>query len=139
MILDLCNEIDNAEDIYYYSYPIEHADATTIAIDDKYAIFIDENKCDTQAKRYVALAHEMGHIATGALHKVYSPLDLIEKHEYKADKYAVHKIIPIDELLHALLDEHLTTAWELAEYFEVTEYFIKRAMYIYECERAIPA
>ena len=62
-----------------------------------------------------------------------SPFDLIEKHEYKADKYAVHELLPFEDLEVACKNGY-TEYWQLAEHLDLTEEFIKRAVYIYECE-----
>ncbi len=38
-------------------------------------IFLDKERMDSTSEEYSALLHESGHYATGALHKVSSPLD----------------------------------------------------------------
>ena len=66
-------------------------------------------------------------------HAVYSSLDLVQNHEYEADNWAVHRIIPPDTLMTELKDGYAETR-QLAEKFEVTELFLQRALYIYHCE-----
>ena len=51
---------------------------------------------------------------------------------YNNELYAIKKLIPKDELKNAA-DSGITEVWELAEYFNVTEDFVKRAIYIYGC------
>lgn len=131
-LLSLYSRLEE-EDIAVFDYPVEIADASTIYLNKQYAIFIDINQYQTAAEEFSALAHEYGHCATGATHAVSSPLDLIEKHEYKADKRAAHDFLDPDELRQAV-EEGYTEPWELAERLSVTEEFIKRALYIYQCE-----
>ena len=73
------------------------------------------------------VAHEGGHIATGSTHRVNSPYDLIEKHEVKADKWAVRKLIS-EQALDDAVAEGNTELWQLAEHFGVTEEFMKKAV-----------
>ena len=68
---------------------------------------------------------------------MYSPYDIIEKHEYKANKWAAHRLIPPDELAQALRDGY-TEPWQLAEHFGVTDTFIKKALRIYQNEQLLP-
>lgn len=119
--------------INFYDYKIGKPKAITICLNNRYGIFIDTSEVKSEAEEYCMIAHEGGHCATGCTHKVDSPLDLIEKHEYKADKWAVHRILPIEDLKSAVRQGH-TEIWDLAEYFGVTEDFIRRALDIYKCE-----
>lgn len=134
-LLGLYSQLEK-DGIAVFDYPVEIADASTIYLNKRYAIFIDINQYQTVAEEFSALAHEYGHCATGATHAVCSPLDLIEKHEYRADKWAVHHLIPPDKLRQAV-EEGYTEPWELAERLDVTEDFLHRAVYIYKCEGLI--
>jgi len=119
--------------IKFYDYKIGMSKAITLEVNQQYGIFVDTSKIDSEAEEYCIMAHEGGHCATGCTHKVSSPLDLIEKHEYKADKWAVHRVLPIADLKDALKHGH-TEIWDLADYFGVTEDFIRRALDIYKRE-----
>lgn len=55
-----------------------------------------------------------------------TPLWLRKKYERAADKWAIKKLIPKDEL-EAAFQKGITEVWELAEYFEVTEDFVRKA------------
>lgn len=76
------------------------------------------------------LAHELGHCATGSF---YTPntLSLRSRCEYRADKWAIKKLISKDELIEAI-ERGYTEPWQLAEYFEVTEKFIIKALKFYD-------
>ncbi len=119
-----------------FDWKLTEDKAATINMDGNYAVFIDTRKIHTIAEETCTVAHEYGHCITGATHAVSSPLDLIEKHEYKADKYASYRLIDPDELRQAV-EEGYTEPWELAERFHVTEDFLRRAVYIYQCEGLI--
>lgn len=78
----------------------------------------------------VRLAHELGHCVTGSFYNIYATCDIRAKHERAADKWAIKKLVPEDELKRAI-DQGLTEPWELSEYFDVTLPFIKKAMEFY--------
>ena len=78
----------------------------------------------------VRLAHELGHCATGSFYNRYSPCDIRRLHENRADKYAVHTLIP-EEALDAAVAEGHTEPWDLADYFGVDEAFLKKAVCLY--------
>lgn len=117
-------------------YSQKNSKAITIRNSSGYGIFLDTDHMETAAEEVSILAHEYGHCATGATHAVCSPLDLIEKHEYKADRWAAHYLLPLDKLEEAV-KEGYTEPWELAERLNVTEDFLRRAVYIYQCEGLI--
>ena len=73
------------------------------------------------------MLHEGGHYATGTTHEVSSPYDLVEKHEYKANKWAVQRALSSDELDDAVAEGY-TEIWSLAEHFGVTEEFMRKAV-----------
>ena len=100
----------------------------SLLLDGKCYVGIDKNVENDE--ELVCFAHELGHCETGAFYNRYSKFDVISKHEYKADKWAVQRLMPVDELLSAV-DKGYTQAWELAEYFGVTEDFVRRAYEIY--------
>ena len=94
-------------------------------------IAIDVDAIENTAEEKIHLAHELGHCVRGAFYRQNSPYDLKSRHEYKADKWAVKKLVPFDELKEAL-EIGITERFELAEYFEVTEQFIEKALKMYE-------
>lgn len=86
-----------------------------------YAAAKDETSCK------IHLAHELGHCMTGAFYNRYTPLDIRQKHENRADKWAVLACITADELDDAVADG-CENIWELAEHFGVTEDFMYKAV-----------
>lgn len=94
------------------------------------AFFIGIDAQLTRADERVCLAHELGHCQTSAFYNIYSPLDIRQKHENRADKWAVACLIPKADLLKAIKAGHSEPS-ELAEFFCVTEDFIKKAIAIH--------
>lgn len=136
-IYDLYEEIEQSNDIELFYYDVGRA-SVIIEQDRQYGIFLDLKHIKTLSGEIVCLAHEISHAQTGTTHSVYSPLQLVSKNEYKADKRAVHKLIPFQEL-QAAFDQGIIEKWELAEYFEVTEDFIETALLVYRNEGVLEA
>lgn len=113
-------------------YNIGFASAATLAenVQGPYGIFIDFSACKTLADISSNLAHEFGHCATGALHSINSPYEIVERNEHRANKWAVTKYLPFNEI-KAAMQYGYTEAWQLAEYFDVQEIFIKKALSYY--------
>lgn len=65
----------------------------TVRDQQHYAIFLDFSKiCSTRLLRGVC-CHELGHAATGALHKVSSPYELVERSEYRANRWTAEQYL----------------------------------------------
>ena len=92
----------------------------------------------TAEQERVCLAHELGHHVKGALYKKDTLVFTRGQCEYKADKWAVHKLIPIRSL-YAAFRKGYVQIWQLAEYFDVTEEFVQRTIEIYKQEGKLPA
>ena len=90
-------------------------------------IGLDESVCDGGALERVHLSHELGHCATGSFYNVHAPRDLRERHENRADKWAIRELISEDALDRAIASG-CTSLWSLAEYFGVTEGFARKAV-----------
>lgn len=93
-------------------------------------IGIDPSVQDGGVQELTHLCHEIGHCETGSFYNRYSDFDCRQKHENRADKWAVKKLIPVDELDTAVASGY-TEIWELAEHFGVTEDFIRKAVCYY--------
>lgn len=106
-------------------------DATTIEMNGLYDIFLNPQKCSTIADLQTKLIHEYGHCKTGATHHIYSPYQLIAQNEHKADKCAIEKFLPWAEIKKAV-SNGLTEYWQLAEYFNINEKFIRQAIHYYK-------
>lgn len=94
-------------------------------------IGIDDSLVTTSDQERVHLAHEIGHCVRGAFYNRYSPFDLRQQQENRADRWAIRKLIPKSELDTAVARGY-TELWELAEQFNVTEDFMRKAICFYE-------
>ena len=90
-------------------------------------IAIDPCKLGSIQDERLKLAHELGHCKTGAFYNQWAARDIRRKHENKADKWAIKKLIPEDELDVAVLEGYCAL-WDLADYFNVTEDFMRKAV-----------
>ena len=93
-------------------------------------IGMDTNVIRSEREERMHLAHELGHCIRGAFYNPYAIADIRKKHENRADKWAIRRLIPKDEWNDALKDGY-TEVWELAEYFDVSEDFIRKAHELY--------
>ena len=96
-------------------------------------IAVDYAQLENSSEEKVLLAHEIGHCVTGAFYNRENILDVRGRHEYRANRWAVKKLIPWQQL-QEVLDIGIIEPWELAEYFEVTEDFMHTALKIYRCQ-----
>lgn len=125
-VLTLYDELNRAG-VRFYHWDLDDGAACTVEMDGRYGIFMDFGNIHTAAEELVAVAHEGGHVSTGSTHRVSSPYDLVAKHEYKADKWAVRRLIPAEEL-DAAVAEGCTDIYSLADHFGVTVPFMKKAV-----------
>ena len=91
-------------------------------------IALDPSLSDTQQR--VRLAHELGHCETGSFYNRYSPYDLRERCEHRADRAASERLIPEQELDEAVALGN-TQLWQLADWFGVDEPFMRKAVCLY--------
>ena len=80
-----------------------------------------------ESRKYCTLAEEIGHYETS----VGDILDLADtnnrRQENIARKWAYEEILPRENILFALQDGH-TEIWDMAEYLDVDEEFLKGAL-----------
>lgn len=125
------------EGVFVFDRQLPFSDEKTKALTVKlertntWGIFIDAGRMDTDAERAASIYHEGGHYATGTTHEVCSPQDIIEKHEYKADKWAVQAAVSKEDLAIARAAGH-REIYDLAEYFGLTESFILKVVCWYD-------
>ena len=92
-------------------------------------IGMDTGRWSSKEER-VHLAHELGHCETGAFYNPYAKADIRRKHERRADKWAIKQLISKKEW-NAALRDGIVEVWDLAEFFDVTEDFIRKAHELY--------
>lgn len=107
---------------------LAHAPSLSITLPDgTCCIAVNPWKMDTIEKEIVSMAHELGHCRTGSFYNRYALLDLVQRHENRADKWAVKHLVPVDQLDEAVADG-CTELWQLADHFHVTEDFMRKAV-----------
>ena len=94
-------------------------------------IGMDAKVIASEREERMHLAHEIGHCIRGAFYNPYAKMDIREKHEKRADRWAIRHLIPQSEWINAFRNGY-TEVWDLAEYFDVTEEFIRKAYELYE-------
>ena len=90
-------------------------------------IALDPAKVRDESDKRCKLAHELGHCLTGAFYNIYATADNRQRHENRADKWAVEYLIPERELDEAIAAGY-NEWWQLAEYFGVSEDMIRKAL-----------
>ena len=100
---------------------------TTIRDGEYYAIFLDFTKIKSARLLKGICYHELGHAATGALHKVSSPFELVERSEYRANRWAAEHFLTVEEFREAFASGY-RELWQLAEFFDLPEDDIRNAL-----------
>ena len=93
-------------------------------------IGMDDSVRDGGVQERVHLSHELGHCVTGSFYNIHAAIDHRQRHENRANQWAIQSLIPVEELDNAIA-EGCTEVWELAERFQVTEDFIRKAVCFY--------
>lgn len=131
--MKLCALYDYAkqQNIEVLQFPMKDNGSMSIMTDDGSCyIGLDQTIQDGGAQERVHLSHELGHCSTGSFYSIHTAVDCRQRHENRADKWAVKKLIPVDEL-DAAVANGCTEIWELAEHFGVTEQFMQKAVCYY--------
>lgn len=90
-------------------------------------IAIDPFKLTSTLDEKMKLGHELGHCMTGSFYNKYAACDIRRKHENHADKWALNEFVSEQELDDAIAVGH-TEMWDLAEYFGVSEDFMRKTV-----------
>lgn len=104
----------------------------SVTLDGRCYIGINPFALLSAADEKCKLAHEIGHCETGTFYQRSTNDILRRRCETKADRWAIKKLIPKNELIKAL-KLGTTDNLELAEHFGVTEDFLEKAIKFY-CE-----
>lgn len=124
---------NNVEVIPFFGCP--HP-AATIRDQGEYAVFLDFSQiCSTRLLRGV-YSHELGHLATGALHKADSPYELVERSEYRANRWVAQHFLTKEDFQQAFSDG-CRELWELSEYFDMPERDVNAALVYWRDRRGV--
>ena len=105
----------------------------TIRDGTMYAVFLDFSQIRSTRLLRGVCCHEQGHIATGALHKVDSPFELVGRSEYRANRYVAQTYLKKEDFQEAF-DAGYRELWQLSEYFDLPEADVQKA-YTYWTEQ----
>ena len=119
------------ENIAVWAFPLPNTGSMSV-MDEQGRCFIgmDAGVLDGAAQERVHLGHELGHCVTGSFYNRYAAVDHRRRHENRADKWAIRKLVPVARLDDAIA-EGCTELWQLADRFGVTEDFVKKAVCLY--------
>ena len=119
------------QNIEVIPFPLpENGSMSIMEEDGSCYIGMDASIRDGGREERVHLSHEIGHCVTGSFYNIYAAIDCRQRHENRADKWAVSHVISVDDLDEAVA-EGCTEIWELAERFGVTEEFVRKAVCYY--------
>ena len=121
--------IEQNIDVLEFSMPL-NGSMSVMSDSGHCCIGMDPTIIDGNAEERVHLGHELGHCVTGSFYSIHTAIDSRQRHENKADKWAIRKLIPLDDFDEAI-DAGCAAVWELAEHFGVTERFMKKAICLY--------
>ena len=107
--------------------PMRRSTSLSVPLGDRYAIALDPWKLGSLAQETVCLAHELGHCETGSFYNQYAALDVRQRHENRADKWAIQHLIPVEDLDEAVV-EGCEDIPALSEHFCVTEDLMRKAV-----------
>lgn len=99
----------------------------TIRDRGQYAVFLDFTKIKSTRLLRGICYHELGHTATGALHKIDSPYELVERSEYRANRWSAENYLTAEDFRAAFADGY-SELWQLSEYFDLPESDIQSAL-----------
>jgi Zn-dependent peptidase ImmA (M78 family) len=124
-------DLARQQNIEVLSYPMPRNASMSLMLENgKCVIGLDESVQDGGARERVHLSHELGHCVTGSFYNIYAAVDCRQRHENRANKWAIQTMIPVEALDDAIA-QGCTEVWELAERFQVTEDFIRKAVCFY--------
>lgn len=124
-------EYANDHGITIISCPMPENESMSIMTDSGSCyIGVDLSVQNNSVEERVHLGHEIGHCETGSFYSIYTAVDSRQRHENRADKWAIHALVPVEDLDTAIANG-CTEIWELAERFGVTEEFARKAVCYY--------
>lgn len=130
-ILDELYALADAEDIQVLCWDLPAARCLAVQHDGGgCSIGIDPMYIDSYEEEAELLAHELGHCMTGSFYNIYATVDCRQRHENHADKWAIRALIPVEQLDEAIALGY-TELWQLADFFGVTESFMRKAVCFY--------
>jgi len=105
-------------------------DSILVSNGTRFGIFLDVDKIRTIVQEFEAVSHEYAHIRTNTTYSLNaSPLER-RRAEVRASREQIRMVVPLSEL-KAALASGITTTWDLADHFGVSEKTIRHAFEYY--------
>ena len=124
-------DLAKQQNIEVLPFSLQESESMSLMLEDgRCFVGMDESVRDGGVQERVHLSHELGHCVTGSFYNIYAAVDYRQRHENRANKWAIQTLIPVEALDDAIA-EGCTEVWELAERFQVTEAFIRKAVCFY--------
>lgn len=102
----------------------------SMELQQKLYINLDETQFESEIEKRVCLAHEIGHCISGTTYTLNHSKLYRGSAEYKADYRAAQLLMPIEKLKECIMNG-ITDKYDLAEFFNIPDYFVDRSLYIY--------
>ena len=117
--------------VYWYAFRDPALESLVVELEGGgFAIALDPLKLGGLGDEKYKLAHELGHGLTGSLYRRYTPLDERGRNEVRADRWAIRHLLPFEALQSAIAGG-ITDQQELAEYFDLPQCLIDKAIAYY--------
>ena len=116
------------QNIEVLSFSMPQNESMSVMLEDgRCFVGMDDSVRDGGIRERVHLSHELGHCVTGSFYNIHAAVDYRQRHENRANKWAIQTLIPVEQLDDAIACG-CTEVWELAERFQVTEEFIRKTV-----------
>ena len=124
-------DLARQQNIEVLTHPLPQTGSLSVMLEGgRCFVGLDRSVCDGATQERVHLSHELGHCVTGSFYNIYAAVECRQRHENRADKWAISTLIPVEDLDEAVA-QGCTEIWELAERFQVTEEFMRKTVCYY--------
>lgn len=124
-------DLARQQNIDVLTHPLPQTGSLSVMLEGgRCFVGLDRSVCDGATQERVHLSHELGHCVTGSFYNIYAAVECLQRHENRADKWAISTLIPVEDLDEAVA-QGCTEIWELAERFQVTEEFMRKTVCYY--------
>ena len=121
-----------------YTLAVEHGHAVdffplsglSLALEDEGKCYIAMRPDLSPTEEKEALAHELGHCEYGGFYSRYTAVDSIQRHERKAERWAMVRLLPLPWVLRCI-ERGICTPWEIAEEAGVSSPYAEKCLCYY--------
>lgn len=128
-VIDLFDYAEQNGIIIDDTFVLDHAAAVSVPLPNDLCV-IGLHRALRGSRYKAQLAHEIGHCATGAFYNEKTPAFSRGQCERRADKWAFSRLLPLRRLRAALKNGD-REPWQLAEIFDLPQFFVEKALFFY--------